>query len=618
MELAVPLVALGGMYVLANKSKTGSSQDKTQESFAVQNRELAKHSGANHARVHPERPMKPVNVPNAPQFQANAPVPAGEPMNAIDADLRDEPGYFPNAGVAMDRYYIQATYEDEINKDKNIYMSLTGDPMTKENMKHNNMVPFFGSKVRGTTYDYSRHESQMDSLQGAGSTHIHKREQAPLFKPQQHMGWSHGTPNVSDFVQSRINPSMKISNVKPWEEERVGPGLNQQGGSMGSGGFNSGMEARERWMPRTVDELRVATNPKVTYDGVVLGGKSTVQNRGIHGRVEKNRPDTYFINTPDRYFTTTGIEKAQTARATEILRPENRSTTTREYFGTTQISEGKANRAPQNFRQSNRPELDAPVNHISNAHASGKYQVGPNDYGVQGYTAYHNGRSLTTTRQPNLGGISGIAKAVVAPLMDILRPSRKENTVGNLRPVGNVGTAVKESYVYNPADRAKTTIREMTEVNPYPANIGNREMQGYGHLTNEHQPVTQQRDSTSTEYVGTQGITRTQQARTYDAEYNGRLNPYKETLVQSRTSVGNHNLFNGYVNMKIDKFDEDRVQRHINAPHSGVKQAPSLTTYGRSTARSEYGQSIQMDRNQPEILDAFRSNPYTQSLHSWA
>ena len=133
MELAVPLVALGGMYVLANKKHPVPSN---QEPFAVQNRELSKHSGENHARVHPQRPMKPTNFSKEPQFAPNEPVSAGEPMDAIDADLRNEPAYFPNAGVAIDRYYIQSTYEDSIDKDKNIYMSLTGEPMTKSNMKH--------------------------------------------------------------------------------------------------------------------------------------------------------------------------------------------------------------------------------------------------------------------------------------------------------------------------------------------------------------------------------------------------------------------------------------------------------------------------------------------------
>ena len=34
---------------------------------------------------------------------------------------------------------------------------------------------------------------------------------------------------------------------------------------------------------------------------------------GIHGKIEKNRPDTYYENSSDRWFTTTGIEKAQKA-----------------------------------------------------------------------------------------------------------------------------------------------------------------------------------------------------------------------------------------------------------------------------------------------------------------
>lgn len=610
MEIAIPLVTLGGMYVLANKDK--------KESFAVKNRELPKHSSGNHARIHPQQTLNPTNFPLQPQTVPNQPIPAGEPIDSIDADLRTEPGYFPNSGVAIDKYYLQSTYEDQLEKDKSVHMSLTGEPMNKSSMKHNNMVPYFGSKVSGTTYDYQRHEGQMDAMQGTGSQYIRKKEQAPLFAPQEHMGWAHGTPNQSDFIQSRINPGTKISNVKPWEEERVAPGLNQPGSSAGSGGFNSGLEARERWIPKTVDDLRVATNPKVTYDGVVLGGKTNVQNRGIHGRVEKQRPDTYYINTPDRYFTTTGLEKGQTARAAEILRPENRTSTTREYFGNTTVSEGKSTRAPQTFRPSNRPELDAPVQHMSNPHARGMNAANSKDYGIQGYTAYHNGRSLTTERTPNLGGISGIAKAVISPLLDLMRPSRKENAIGNIRPVGNATTTVKESYVYNPADRAKTTIREMTETNPYPANVGNSAYQGYGHLTNEHQSVDQQRDSTSTEYVGGQGVTRTQEARRYEAEYNARTNATKEVLAKSRLNHGNHNSFNGYVNMKVDKRDCDREQNRWNVPQNTVKHMPSVSTYGEMSARSEIGQSIQMDRNQPDILDAFRSNPYSQSLHSWA
>jgi hypothetical protein len=124
------------------------------------------------------------------------------------------------------------------------------------------------------------------------------------------MQWAYGTPNVSTFIQSRMNPLMNMKNVKPFQEVRVGPGLEEKGGVLGSGGFNAGMQSREQWMPKNVDELRVANNQKETYGGVILGGKNPVTNRGNMGAMEKHRPDTYYINTPERYFTTTGLEKA--------------------------------------------------------------------------------------------------------------------------------------------------------------------------------------------------------------------------------------------------------------------------------------------------------------------
>ena len=83
------------------------------------------------------------------------------------------------------------------------------------------------------------------------------------------------------------------------------------------------------------------------------------------------------------------------------------------------------------------------------------------DYGIKGHTVRANNR--VTTRQANeLGGVQGVIGAVVAPLLDILRPSRKENVVGNPRSEGNVQQLVSGEYVVNPGDRPKTTIKEMT------------------------------------------------------------------------------------------------------------------------------------------------------------
>ena len=104
-----------------------------------------------------------------------------------------------------------------------------------------------------------------------------------------------------------------MSNIKPWDSIQVGPGLNNGFSETGTGGFNSGMESRKEWMPKDVNELRVKTNPKESFslynhEGPAMSG---VKNLGIHGKFNKNNPDTYYLNSPERYLTTTGQEKKQ-------------------------------------------------------------------------------------------------------------------------------------------------------------------------------------------------------------------------------------------------------------------------------------------------------------------
>ena len=48
--------------------------------------------------------------------------------------------------------------------------------------------------------------------------------------------------------------------------------------------------------PKTVDQLRAANNPKMSFKSQMLGGHVGRRGpRGIIGKQEKNRPDTYYI-----------------------------------------------------------------------------------------------------------------------------------------------------------------------------------------------------------------------------------------------------------------------------------------------------------------------------------
>ena len=73
-----------------------------------------------------------------------------------------------------------------------------------------------------------------------------------------------------------------------------GPGLDKGYTTQPSGGFNAGVEARKQWLPKTVDQLRTKTNPKVTFGLANHEGPAKVTNtlRGVEGRVEKNRRRT--------------------------------------------------------------------------------------------------------------------------------------------------------------------------------------------------------------------------------------------------------------------------------------------------------------------------------------
>ncbi|NDC83616.1 hypothetical protein EB093_08165 [bacterium] len=216
------------------------------------------------------------------------------------------------------------------------YNSITGEQVDENYFRHNNMVPFFGGNIRTRAIDAKSSESILDNYIGAGSQIQSKQERAPLFSPSENQQWANGAPNTTDFMRSRVNPSMRMANVKPFEEERVAPGLGLGFTTAGSGGFNSGLMERDAWREKTVDELRVATNPKSSGNMILdYAGpaNSHIKRTAEQGIQEKNRVDTTFEFTSDRYFTTTGIEKGPTMRAFHTERDMARPETTTSYAG---------------------------------------------------------------------------------------------------------------------------------------------------------------------------------------------------------------------------------------------------------------------------------------------
>ena len=219
------------------------------------------------------------------------------------------------------------------------FVSLTGEAVDKSKFAHNNCTPYFGARIKGAASSTGERASVLDNMAGTGSQQNTKREVAPLFKPTSGVSWPNGMPSTAEFMLSRQVPSTRMANIKPWAEEKEAPGLGKPGfQSQIGGGYNTAMQDRNAWLPKTVSELRTTNNPKVTYG--LQGHEGAAQSKILQpgtlktqGAVEKNRPDTAFALGPSRWFTTTGGQIGETHRSEEIMQEQDRGVCQTNYFG---------------------------------------------------------------------------------------------------------------------------------------------------------------------------------------------------------------------------------------------------------------------------------------------
>jgi hypothetical protein len=579
MEVAIPLVALAGLYIASNQKK---------ENFKSE--------------------LPNVDVPDVNYGAVDRVVNSETDISSQLATTNK----YDSPGVYTDKYFNPNYSKPTTDKSSSEYYSLSGKKVDSSYFQHNNMVPFFGSHVRNQHVDNNINESILDNYQGSGSQFISKTERAPLFSPQDNYQWAHGAPNMSDFYQSRQVPAMKMSNVKPFADEKVGPGLGLGYGTEGSGGFNSGLISRDLHLPKTANELRVANKPKAG-ENVMLGYEgapiSLVTRQGQIGVVEKNRVDTSFEFGQDRWFTTTGVEKGVTLNPILVDRHVNRPETDTDYVGVA----GNSNvgvLVDGEYMPSKHIDLGSVP--LAAANARGRQGAKEGDYGLNSNVVYPNNR--TENKQDNYFGlVGGAIGAVVAPLLDILKPSRKENTIGSLRPYQNPGTTIPQSYIFNPADRMGPTIRETTEQSKNHLFV-NSGQNSDGYKVTGVQPSHTMRQYTSDYFYGGNASAGEggRQARTYDAEYNQRNNENKSSTLVGYTPAGKTDTFNNNVNMTMkprENVMENKRPVMTNLPY----QSPSAENMGKLQGLNALPSNIQLDRTNPNILDQLKGNPFALS-----
>ena len=147
-QLAIPLLALGGLYVIAKQSEEDSELDSKEKK-----KDLEGFS----------------NYPVVPEVKENG--------------VND----YSSSNQTTDKFFKNPVSQEKVSKETHKQLSLTGEPINKGDFKHNNMVPFYSGKSNGVSVSSELAEIRLDNMQGGGSQAFRKTEQAPLFNPQENV-----------------------------------------------------------------------------------------------------------------------------------------------------------------------------------------------------------------------------------------------------------------------------------------------------------------------------------------------------------------------------------------------------------------------------------------------
>ena len=502
---------------------------------------------------------------------------------------------------------------------------LTGQTMNTSDFVHNNMQPFFGSRVRQNVGP-DANTGRLDRYTGSGSTDIRKKEVEQMFdNTTQPFGNVYGLEDSSKFIQSRINDPRNRAGERPFEPVKVAPGVGEGFSSTGKGGFQQ-LEVNELMMKniRKTEDLRVLTNPKESYNTPVVPGQQFIgKAMDSPGEVRKYRPDTFYVDETGERFGPggQGAYQKETVRPIQVMPHTTRPETSVEYKGPGGSQEFGMNYVVGSYKTPAHQQY-AGAGYRNADGTTYMKQGAQDDYGKDSYEIRPNERYFTGDRSQGLNLSPAEAGAVTTHYEDESRPTRRGETIGNIHQAG-VATGYANSApaitVWDPSDVARTTVKEGTIRMDYfggaaPADIPTR-LKVYDPA--DIARVTQKAQiSAKSAYTG--GPKAAHERHTsHISAYNMRTNPNKQ-MVTKRPALGGGNIqiFKGdEPNVSSRKLDTDIINDRALAIGRSIDLGPGAADIGRVKYRAPPRLDVSMERNQREIISQTERNPLMQSLH---
>lgn len=438
-----------------------------------------------------------------------------------------------------------------------------------DQLVHDNMVPFFKEKNGYGTNDLKLTDNidrQRDLYTGNMTVDWRKKQEIPkLFAPVKDMSYIYGTPVRPEGEESRLFTSRYRNNEKLFNPEMVTPGLNLGYNEVGTQGYQDLTVI----YPKTVDELRVASKPKTTYEGRMIEGMRGTEGP-IMAPIVSRRPTGFKVTTEDDLLPTTALNTGPKIQDNVWAKDTNRETTTTEYTGgafNKQLALDQT--APDVIKplvkESNRQNflMPKPLQKYAreetafnpnlpsfNIQATARADTGhTNHVGVAGsHTAIYSNLTdqAKSTQRESMAPIdntrvTGNTMRGFAVQMDVARDTIKQTTVGIPLQPGSIHMPTSAQKVYS-NDIARPTIKETTIEQLAPSNVVNTTMSTYANLmdgvrnTIKETTTGLQRNTVLTAVGQTQANTQLQdQAKTTMKEqftnitYNNNLTPVGQT-----------------------------------------------------------------------------------------
>ena len=440
LQVYLLLGILGLLYVKSNKN----NQENT-ESFSLN---LKKPKNLDYASV-------PEQIEKAKEVQKNIDIEKKQQqkLNKLESKTEDEPKV-------------------------ETFKSLTGNLIETKSF----LTRTDGTKIEPNFVKERGHLGQKDSrffekFTATDKYSFKKKETTPFFlhRENRDVNLNNLGSTVNNQLQTRDNTIRNKNNELPFQQVLVGSGLNQGFDEGPKGGFHQ-YEIQELMKPKTIDELRPLSNPKLTFRGRVLKGKNINDKRTKVGELFKNRTTKTFALDHDRGVSGGVIEKDM-IRSKFVMPLTNRITSK-------QLSGGLKGNLKLTRKQILKPTtkniFKAPK--VDNKYNPNSWTAGKKlaDYGKSSMKQYPNERDVTQKRTYTSNVLTAV-KSLMAPLLDKAKVTKKQHVEVNLNPFGNMKRAAPNKLTsYDPNDIARTTIKETTIDNNRHGNLkGDDKYAGY-------------------------------------------------------------------------------------------------------------------------------------------